>query len=226
MPKPKLFAQISLKLLRKNSLVWNFGFSLFVCLFVVLRCVSMTSRLVSARSIPFRCVSGTDLFVLAHKFALICCKIISFIYVQPFTWPLITYLRRRVRWWQATNLYKINYQTVTLTYRLNVAQLSPAQPSALLAKEACRANHNLEYHVASFKGCQRLAIYQKRHQTQAEAGCSPLTISCNKILCAGQATPTHTHTHTHTQTDMDRGIHGLHGHSSCFRFPINMPRVA
>lgn len=59
-----------------------------------------------------------DATVLTHKFALICCKIISFIYVLPFTWRYAVdnlFKRRHRR--GATNLNKINYQTVTLTYR-------------------------------------------------------------------------------------------------------------
>lgn len=77
-------------------------------LFVVLRYVSI--RFISFR---FSSVSSLSVFL-----ALICCKIISFIYVLPFTWRYAVdnlFKRRQRR--GATNLNKINYQTVTLTYR-------------------------------------------------------------------------------------------------------------
>lgn len=92
------------KLVAFHSSRLSFFVSLFVCLLV-------SFRFVSPRAVPFSLLfvrlwivfpvtrlPGSHLpypsripcpVALTHKFALICCKIISFIYVLPFTWPSV-----------------------------------------------------------------------------------------------------------------------------------------
>lgn len=95
---------------------FQFCFSLSVCVQIVFPIVLTLPAIPPPYPFPpCGCVAAT---VLTHKFALICCKIISFIYVLPFTWRYAVdnlFKRRHRR--GATNLNKINYQTVTLTYR-------------------------------------------------------------------------------------------------------------
>lgn len=117
-------------------------------------CLSFSADCVS--HCPLTPYSLRDASVLTHKFALICCKIISFIYVLPFTWRYAVdnlFKRRHRR--GATNLNKINYQTVTLTYRPgSQAARQAGGGGRLLAIQLPRSKswkHNLEHHVARLK---------------------------------------------------------------------------
>jgi len=79
-------------------------------------------------------------------------------------------------------LNKINYQTVTLTYR--PSETIRANRGVNGEKSGQSPGHNLEHHVARLKDVKGWPYISKRHQTQSSRGIgfSPLTISCNKFF--------------------------------------------
>jgi len=158
---------------------FRFRFCLFACgLCFLLQ--GFPDTIAGPSRIPLSCR------VFTHKFALICCKIISFIYVLPFTWPSVPvdnlFKRFPLKASEKQNLNEINYQTVTLTYR--PSETIRASRGANWENSSQSPGHNLEHHVARLKDVKGWPYISKRHQTQSSRGIgfSPLTISCNKFF--------------------------------------------